>query len=317
MVIELETYSDASQLISKSIDGYIIKLLFSGEWTRLVENLCKENGNISLETSVVDVYIGNQANSCSLSIGNGCHDHDFVCTVPFLRRYEYHKEGRKLNSGNLLAFCIPINDFTLDKIEEKRNGGDLVISVIICGKITASQTEKKGDNAPSILGDININGEHLISSKPISFRIPKSDWADSLEKAGVCYVPSVENIFCMNELNKSIIDYVKKAKKMYHDGDYDGCVAECRNILETKRLGNKDTKKDQDDDQLTRFKKAFDLIKNLTQLAHHKGEGNPKHNFKKLEAKCILATSISFAELMVEGYFNKEDTTEQQNGDQQ
>lgn len=309
-LISFRPKSDKStSMLQKSFDGYIIALSFEGEWTTFVANSCKnrDTDKIILETSVAEIYFGdNRLNPLSLGCGNG--NKNYICTVPFLCRYEYQDAGNgiKLASGNPICFNISISHETLNQIEEKRNGSDLVISVVVCGKITASLK----DNA-------SISGERIVSSDHIPFRIPKSDWADSLEKADVCYVPGVESIFCMNELNKSIIDYVKKAKKMYHEGDYDGCVAECRNILETKRLGNKDTKKDQDDDQVTRFKKALDLIKNLTQLAHHKGEGNPKHNFKKLEAKCILAASISFAELMVEGYFDIEDTTEQQNGDQQ
>lgn len=171
--------------------------------------------SVYLINPVADVFVGpgREESNWRIYVGTAIAEHQSI----------------QLNSPPIeFKLYLDLDYYTLERMEQIREGDDLGIKIRLKGTIYAIT------NSGSRPGQIQIHDFPSDFLGIATKRVPKSEWAeDILSKTNLKFVRLVElPTVIPSEDTKEIAEYLEKAWRSFLRGEYDNTLKECRSALD-------------------------------------------------------------------------------------
>ena len=178
----------------------------------------------------------------------------------------------------------------LSALEELRGASDLAFDLLVIGAVIGGQ-----DDGQQIQDRVQVT-------------VPRSQWIDTLGRAGARDIMLLEVPLPLASPSGDSDDVrtaLVKAEGQFRDGDYSGCIASCRTVIQEAgqrghreanwagpamdRLGNGRTKMTKSE----RESALWAVLRHYTHLAHHgAGEGGGP-DFTRADAQFVLRLTVA------------------------
>jgi hypothetical protein len=217
---------------------------------------------------------------------------DAIGTVVWIGQRHQYKSNLTISEGfNVKLYC-DLDPRRIEKIEQHRNGQEPVFWIELW---------------PTLIGEKNFTN---IQTRPCRIAIPRDRWIQILKGTGYGDFEIIEIVRGrMDEkLYSRAITHIKDAQTRLNYGDYDGCLADCRESIEAiikatpKEEGNLDVAFKATLVEKLGKKRADHLIgiisrvKKWTNIAAHSQEQPVEHS--RAEAQFIMNSTINILYLI-------------------
>ncbi len=199
----------------------------------------------------------------------------------------------------LCAFHISLSSSILQKIEEKRSGGDILLS--FNSRVLASKVIQLNDEKILAVPFETAFGMH--NTGTFGHHIPQSEWVKLLRASGWSEIELIEIPFSkiknMPQLARASARF-KDAEECFRRGDWEGTMMNCRKIFESIV---QDTIKEND---LSKSSEAYEaiinnekksksfneIVKSLSSYLHlGRHENMPSIQIRRIDAELALRLS--------------------------
>lgn len=191
---------------------------------------------------------------------------------------------------------LPVQSSQVAGLEALRDAGDLTFELSFAG----TGTDEHGDSY--------LHGQFRIS-------VPCSEWLQTLRGAGARNVMLLEVPLPLTEDAGSpwhdVGTNLRSAEEEYGNGNYRGCVASCRIVLDElgtvrdltwpKALSRLAEGRNREMSKVEREEAAYAAVRHYTNLAHHAPGDGGETNYTRAEAEFILSATAAAVRLAQAG----------------
>ncbi len=219
-----------------------------------------------------------------------------------------------------LGFARPNQPFRIQQSEyQSRVGVELKI-VLHPHQVSAIEEYRNSEDLRFELNAIGEGGD-TVSRWPtydtLGKQLPRSEWITQLRSARALDIMLLEVPMPVADIPpqwRNMAEHLKQAQKMFLEGHYSECVAECRHVIEAtngssstqpqwtdalKMLAAQDTRQAMSKEQ--RESAIFAAVRHYTHTAHHPNAGSGAENFSRSEAKLTLTLCASLVAYQLNG----------------
>ena len=193
-----------------------------------------------------------------------------------------------------------MDDRSIFAAQKYRDGGDLKLRIDLTFTALRKKVLNLNDNETlwGIERVENLTGE-------VQLVVPKSYWVEKLLPAlgypGFKLIEIPLTHLLLNEAYDNIISEFNKAESYFNKGDYNACIAHCRNTMDTLKENLKNLKNGIESKTAFNWLQEIDTItltwidtvnKSLSAIASKTHHGGLKKDFTRVEAESIYLVTL-------------------------
>ncbi|MBL7872097.1 MAG: hypothetical protein JNM78_10825 [Cyclobacteriaceae bacterium] len=205
---------------------------------------------------------------------------------------------KEVETGIWVKFYM--DDRSIFAAQKYRDGGDLKLRIDLTFTALRKKVLNLNDNETlwGIERVENFTGE-------VQLVVPKSYWVEKLLPAlgypGFKLIEIPLTHLLLNEAYDNIISEFNKAESYFNKGDYNACIAHCRNTMDTLKENLKNLKNGIESKTAFNWLQEIDTItltwidtvnKSLSAIASKTHHGGLKKDFTRVEAESIYLVTL-------------------------